>query len=62
MWNIKIFSLFLRKLYMIRCSKKSLTDIPKEWMKSQIKDVTLLMKAGGNLGLTKIKDYQIYQR
>jgi restriction endonuclease S subunit len=43
---------------MIRCSKKSLTDIPKEWTKSQIKDVTLLMRAGGNLGLTKIKDYQ----
>ena len=43
---------------MIRCAKKSLNDIPSEWIKSQIKDVALLMRAGGNLGLTKIQDYQ----
>ena len=43
---------------MIRCAKKSLNNIPQEWLKSQIKDVALLMRAGGNLGLTKIKDYQ----
>ena len=45
---------------MIRCAKNSsyMNQIPSKWKKSRIKDVALLIRAGGSLGLTKIKDYQ----